>query len=296
MMPMDFLNILRGCLLYFAIVRGTENVREVLKYFVIVMWVNLGVFAIQKCGFDPVYMATEVNKFVLGHIDACGLMGRNYNLAFFLAFVLPISMMFRKWIALFIIPVVFLLGSWAAGLAMIVGMLIYMFNSKIKAIPIGIIFAGIGGLIPFARMLYLKVMLRVDIWGLAIKEIFVNPFIGYGFGAFTMYQDAMRGIAGHISFVSSFNEYIRLFYTFGIVILSGLIFSCFSYYRKLYLNARKDIVSIALLSSVCALMVIPMFHEIFRFIRVSGLMIVMLGLFEVNLLDQKEVRHDSHKV
>lgn len=281
----NIVHVLAGCMIYCAMVRSLKDPRNLIKFLLILGFINIFIFFLQKFGFDPIYMPQDSDSVIQKqHLSSPGILGRNYHLSFFLLPLLPLGLMLKKWYSLIFLVlgsiVVIWIGSWTAIFSL--GILVLFFISKwlsktaltillcLSCLVIGI-FMG--------PMILHKLMLRGEIYSFIIKSALVNPFIGHGLGSFDLAAglDTAKPI-----FDSAFNQALKFMYELGILATSFILIKMFLYYRKIYAGVEFALLSIVLFLTV------PIFHETLRFAKFITMGIVIFGIYEILCSTQKQ--------
>lgn len=298
-----YLNIVFGCLLYYAIVHSVKDVRSVSRWFVYAVWINIGFMLFQLMGLDLLY-SNETMDVSGGVIQRwwqlkCGLMAKNNHLGMFLAMVCPMIAATYTMFLVTVGGVILLLKSHSATYGYFVGMIVIVLlrgwrrSTKIIGIlMITFLIALLGTRLwegELSSMAY-----KFECWWFYFKGSFVNPFIGNGIGALPLHTG--HGELGLSSSIieNSYNEYIRFMYEFGVLPFIIFTLSMVSYYANLFKKAKNYFMPRILLASISAILVVFFFQDPLHIPRLAVPIIVIFALFEASCLEaiKKEVVND----
>lgn len=274
--PVGIIHVISGCMAYYAIVCGVNDVKSIAKVLVLAGCINIVIAFCQRFGFDPIYVVSSQNPSVQEqHFSMAGIMGRNYHLGYLLAVTSPLAIYlnFRIGIIYTIISgiIIYWVGSLSVGIAFIVTLLFFLSRWVNKTI----LFAVCGlMIIPFIlhfQEILSKFSLRKDALEFCIRSYLENPFIGHGLGSFT----------GGTYTLNPFSQLTTSLFEIGLIPSVVIIFSSIKYFKSIGIPLRT------LWASVSALMTYPLFHDTFIFARLSILTISVLALCEIEGLNRR---------
>jgi len=280
------LNILFCCMFYYVVVRNTVDISRVLRCFKWLFWFNIPFVILQAMGIQLVYMAPSPAPLI------CGVMAKNYHLGFLLAIIAPIlageSLLYFVLIGIILL----LIKSWAAYLAFITGMMVYLYmRFEKKSIRVSIISGSILLFISGVSMLFyhpVKFNVRFSGWVDTLKDSLKNPVIGNGIGALQVYLDRSMCQLGGVITQYLNNDYLTILFEYGLLFVLAISYFIFRYYSGLIIKKCNDNIPKGLLASITAMLIIPFFHKVMDIPRIAVPMLLILALFEISLLDKKE--------
>jgi len=275
-----FLNILLGSLLYYAIVRGVNDIKSVSRWFIYLLLINLAVMLLQAVGLDLVY-APHVKE-----VKLFGLMGSSNQLAMFAAIVTPIISMTYFNLIWVVYGLLFALKSHTAYFGYFVGLIVLIWflnrHKYSKVFSMGLVLFVVASCVYLSPHLASSFGSRFPAWGYMLKESFINPFLGNGLGVFAI--DRNMNLS-QLMIGDSYNDYFRLLYEFGSAMTIILFMSIFIYYKRLFLKARKYFTPKVLLASVCAGLACMITRDVLTTVRLAIPFLIILALFEASCLD-----------
>jgi hypothetical protein len=278
----DFLNIIFGCLLYYAIVRSTSDIKGVLKWLIPVFFINAVIFILQMNKIDFLYKPDLIG----GPPPVCGLMAQQNHLAMFVSFIAPILALF-SWFFLPLAALILIILDChcaTAGFILILLTLIFFYR-KDKKKTIGLSVLTVICLMFFFRHYFQEYHFstRMPAWKFSLKESFANPFIGHGLGSFAKDIDFLYFKKLHIT--ETYNEYFRAFYDLGIVPTVIFLLSVFHYFKKIWV---KTDISVILFASVIPFLGIMGFQDPLHIVRLAVPFLIIAALFEASLINGGE--------
>lgn len=285
-LSLSFLNIIFGCMLYYAIVRCATDIKGVLKCFAIAVFVNIGALILQISGMDLLYSPQSQ-----GWPLKCGFMAKSNHLAVFLAIITPI-LAYKSILFVFLIgAILFILKCYTAIIVFVIGLL-FLYRAKLKnwkvVVPVVVLLIGI--CIVFIPPLFneysYKITSRIQTWEFMLKESFVNPFIGHGLDSFKIHVQTFGLDKALI--INSYNEFLRVAYEFGPAFLIIFFILMFRYYKNIFLEATDKVLPNILCASVISFLAVFAFQDPLHIPRIAVPMLVMLALFEASCLKKEE--------
>ena len=275
-LSISLLNVIFGSMLYFIVVRNAENVNNILKIFVWLGLLNIGVSAFQAIGIDFIYREKVI----------CGLMTHKNHLAVFLALIAPILLSKSRLFLLLLIPSLILTHSLSGILGLVIGAIILIYfrikNNLLKFLAIGLSLAGLLAATVIFWQGY-KLDSRLPVWNILLKEVFINPFVGKGLDSFKMLSASLT--TDKIPVILVYNEYINAFFEWGIIPVLILMYSLFRYYKDIFIYSRA---SLTLLASIAAFLAMMCFQDPLHLTRLAVPFLIIVALFEVSCIDNKE--------
>lgn len=297
--PLGLIPTVAGILLYYAIVLGLKDIKKIIWILFIIGIINALVSLCQISGLYLVYdKPTSLNLASFGndcffnyHMSMPGLMARNYHLAISLIMTAPLCFILNKWLGwlMTIIATIFafVIRSYACRLALLASLCILLtkYIGVKRTFILGLVLLSFVGFVKRDTLIR-KFNARKVSYEAVIKDSMVNIFEGRGLGSF----DSDMDIYSDKSKVeSSYNQFFRLGYELGWVQFLFIICALIVYFIKF---RRKNIYFI---SSMSAIVVYAMFHEVLRFARFDILIITIFALFEVSCIDrQKEIQDEQN--
>jgi len=280
---LTFINIVFGSLLYYTIITSAKDAKSYVKYFLVLAWINIAFFILQVFGLNLIYSEPI----------SCGAMAKEKYLAIFLSFIAPMSTTIPGLFALLIGGILLLIKSYTALLAFFasLAMLCWLKRKTDKTMStLGIliviaIFAAF--LVPmlFSNFFY-KISTRQDAWIFTLKESFQNILLGRGLDSFDNYIATTNVSATLIA--STYSEYLRMMYEFGVIPFLIIIVSAIFYFKQLWIKGREYFTPKIYLASIIAILISMAFQDTMHVTRLGVLAVVILALFEVSLIDTQE--------
>ncbi len=280
---LSLLNIVCGCLLYYAIVRSAKDINGILKIFVWVGAINMVMAALQIFGLNFLYQFNPS----IGKYPVCGFMGHKNHLAMFLTLISPILLHF-SWV--FLIPVLILLlylDCLSALLGFFVGLAILVYFKKriffYRVTALVAMLFSIKLLLSFHIQSY-RVSCRLPVWIVMLKESFLNPFLGFGLDSFKVFSKNLS--TDSINIVTSYSEYMLSFFEWGILPVIVILYYSFKHYKKIFI--KENPVCQALLASVLSFLIMMGFQDPLHITRLAIPFLVVLACLEVVCIENRK--------
>ena len=276
-LSISFINIVFGCLLYYAVIRSTVDVEAITKIFIAVALLNIYMAITQICGLKLLY-----REYVI-----CGFMAHKNHLAMFLALVSPILIR-RTWTFIPLIMIMLLyLQCYAALLGFLSVLIVWLYFKSIKLrykiFLAGILLLGLACLAMFVMPAY-KTSSRVPVWEVILRESFGNPFLGHGLDSFKAYSNILT--TSMLIVINSYSEYMRAIFEYGIFFTTLIGYFIFRYFKNIV--SFGDRLSQALFASIISFLIMAGFQDVLHITRLAVPFIVILVLFEVLCLDKRK--------
>lgn len=250
--------ILCGCLLFNLIFTYSRNF-NIAYPLLIISILNLFFAFTQKIGIHLIWS----NIPTIG-----GLMGTQSQLTVFSAVSIPI--LGHLWYPLALIPIVnmFLVHSYTGVLALFMAIAFYLCQTKQLVRLLSWIAAGLLFIAFNFHQLWIKLLIRLDLWETALKEIIQSPIFGKGFdNTFSnnmIYSNVDRG------WTFRHNDYLNIARDLGLPFLIILIIGVWKIMKKPKLNYLSV--------SILTLLIASCFQTSMYFSRIAGTGVILLAL------------------
>jgi O-antigen ligase len=255
-----FHNIFLGLLLYYLVVNYTKNVKSVLKFVVVVAFLNT-IFSILQF-FD-------INLIYSQKPDIVGMMSYKTHLGIYQAISLPICYVLNPWLA--IIPAIGLVLSKSATamIPAIIGM-VYLSRKRFYSMPNLMLLMSC--IVIFGGRVSYKLGLRLDVWIKTLDMIRDKLFLGYGIGVFN-YIDA-KGY----EFTDPYSLYLEIGYALGIFGVIALLVCVIGKFKNIkhIRGITRGLVSACLILAISGLG-----YSFMDYPRLAGTAIVLFGLLTI---------------
>ena len=290
--PVALITVTSGVILYYAMVTRLKDVKGVIKLLLFMAAINVVVSLIQKYGFYFIYEKTVGNMTLYDyHLSMPGFMGRNYHLSYMLIFLAPLGFLFSPVIGVvgLLIAGAFavLLKSYTCMLAFIL-MVAFLSTKYIKKnyIITFLLIAFSLTLFFHHKKLMVKLAPRLESYQFLVKQVTVNIFKGFGVGTFDRNVDLY---AEDNTIESSFNQYLRSMYEFGLLPFIAMVIVCFNYFKRFPYHNRF------MLASIIGILIYPMLHEVCRFARLDILILTIFAIFEIDCIETQSLINNEKR-
>jgi hypothetical protein len=282
-LSLSLLNIIFGCMLYFIIVRTIQDVKGIMKVFLWLVGLNIGVAILQVFGIDFVYKEKVI----------CGLMAHKNHLAMFLALASPMMISYSWLFALSILILLFYIKCTSALIGFAVGILILTYFKKIKPLYKIIIYSLLAMMIvlAFIKLPEYKTSSRLPVWEIMLKESLVNPFVGKGLDSFKILASSLSTAKTDV--IISYNEYLRTSFELGILPTIIILLSLFKYYKSIFI--ANNILCQIFLASIIAFLIMMGFQDPLHITRLAIPFLAIVACFEIVCIDnqkKEEIHYD----
>lgn len=265
-----FIFVLCGCLLYYLVLSYKKDFD--IAYPVLAICILNLIFAVtQGMGIKWIWVNNP---------SISGMLGNCSQLAVFSAIAMPI--LGRKWTPLIIIPAItlFLARSHTAVMAFFLVMIFYAIYHKNYPQLFVLLIAGITFVFFNYQIMYLRFLVRLDTWAVALKEIIQHPFLGYGFDNTLSRNMVFVKSAG--GWVFRHNDYLNIAQNLGIPFLLMIVLAVKDIFKNPKINYLFISLSILLISCF--------FQTNFYFPRIASIGIILLALKSEEIYEQN-IRH-----
>ena len=316
-------NIMLGGLLYYITRRlwGKKDLSWMFKSLLWVAGLNLVWMLGQKFGFgDLIYNNPKGGEI----IDPVGLMGIKMAIGMFFAMMVPVAMYFRWWLAIpCFIPIYFSQGSTAVAGGVFAFMYVTWFKSRRWFFTLLIPLILVGGLYVYKDSKAGMMIDRARMWKLVTKDALMHPIVGWGLDSFrtkTMIKPFLywknartgyteRGVermnadgSGTRTFKGGFanegdaldpwdnphNEYIGLFYEFGLPAIILLVVIIWEFYSLF--SPTRELIALSAILLVTAIVSIG--HFPFHLARTAFIPVIAIAMYH-NISNEIEKRRKS---
>ena len=250
--------ILCGCLLFYLVSVYSKNF-NIAYPLLIISILNLFFAFTQKIGINLIWS----NVPTIG-----GLMGTQSQLTVFSAMSIPI--LGHLWYPLALIPVIsmFLAYSYTGILALFLAVTFYLYQTKqivrlLTWMAVGLLFVIFN-----FHQLWIKLLIRLDLWWTALKEIAHSPIFGRGFD--NTFSNNMIYSNVDLGWTFRHNDYLNIAVNLGLPFLALIIIGVWKIMKKSKLNY----LSVAILT----LLIASCFQTSLYFVRIAGTGIILLAL------------------
>lgn len=260
---MNFTPVLCGFLLYYLIAVYAKNIKFLLLPIVIISVLNT---------FFAILQSFNI-RFPYG---SAGLMCSMSHLGAYQAIALPICFYLNPFLSIIPLIGIFISKSYAALFTSCFGLAYLLYPQRRKIIInlslMGLIALFGVGIVLFSRYghsIIYKLQLRLDVWGEAIRQVFLSPLAGRGLGVFS-YTDKM----GHWEW--AYNEYLSIALYAGIPVLF-FVYGFIKDKFKLGINGLFRIITASYFITTIICFVQPSLH----FARLAGTIIAVFAFMEI---------------
>lgn len=265
------MHIFQACMLYqltYHLV-NRKRVETIFKLILVLCAINLIFTVLQIVGYDPIYLnySTGVMNF-----DPVGVMGLKAISGVFSAICIPIALYFSPWLVIAIVPALILSDCSSAVAATVVSILFLAYQQSRKLFTYLLIPVAMAGCLYFAHDSKMNMMSdRVNLWKESAKDAFTRPIVGMGLDSFRnigalkpflyfknnvdntalrmkYHQDENRwfpmsqtppklskdGVLYVDPWDNPHNEFVGLFYEFGLVGFLIMMALCADVVKRLY--------------------------------------------------------------
>jgi hypothetical protein len=260
-----FIYVLSACLLFYLVVSFTKNFNIV--YPLIVMNIlNLLLSLTQKTGQHLIWSNNH---------SISGMMGTCSQLTVFSAISVPILAHLNIFLALIPITCIFLSGSFTGMFALlIVGIIYSVYRKKWLNLFCLIVTSSLAFIFNY-HLILKKFLVRMELWGIALKEIYKSPIFGNGFDNSVNFNMVYSKVNG--GFTYRHNDFLNIARDLGIIFAGILIIGLF----RIMKNSKIDYLW-------CSLIIIILcffWQTNMYFARIGGIAIMILALKERQRID-----------
>jgi len=282
-LSLSLLNIIFGCILYFIIVRTTRDVKGVIKVFLWLVCLNIGVAILQIFGIDFLYKEKVI----------CGLMAHKNHLAMFLALTSPMMISYSWLFALPIFILLFYIKCLSALIGFTVGVFILLYFKNTRFLYKAIIYSLLAIMIvlAFIKLPEYKTSSRLPVWNIMFKESLVNPFLGKGLDSFKILASSISTVKTDV--IISYNEYLRASFELGILSVIVILLSLFKYYKNIF--TQDNILCQIFLVSIITFLILAGFQDPLHITRLAIPFLVIMACLEIVCIDnqkKEEIHYD----
>ncbi len=292
--------IFLGVILFYLIVNYCGNRKLIYDAICAVIAINFAMVLLQFFKVDPLCLndLAEQNKHLVG------LFGYKQNLGAYMAMVVPLLIVKKRWIFAGMAALMPLMNkSWAAVGVLciaIIFLMFYSYNRKkfvvlsvsmllVIALVFGLFLSYYGEKVDLGRKVWLRWISQTQF----LKVLMSNPYFGTGIGTFKYLPEEIRIIKPHGQWLDAGNDYLELAIGsgFGILfIIAGLYF----YIWKKFKSVKSNLEVVAIMAGLITIALGVLFHTYVNHPNLVVISIVLLGLFEV--VSEKEGGQDVFKI
>lgn len=255
-----FIYVLCGCLLFYLAVSYKKNFN--LAYPIYLINILNVFFAItQKQGLHLIWSRNP---------SISGFMGTCSQLTVFSAISVPLLAKLNWKLAILPLICIILSNSYTGALALgLVGLFYYGYKR------LWVQFFGVSSSIAvfiycYHNTIWLKFLIRMELWGIALKEIIAKPVFGFGFDnslTFNMVKSKLNG-----GFTYRHNDFLNITRDLGVIFAGVLLFGLFRILKK----QNKDYLWCAVVIGLVSCF----WQTNAYFACISGIGIILLALLE----------------